>query len=45
MLEMVCDMLKHDGCRAFICIFAGGYQPFVYEIVSDCLATCRLGLC
>ena len=42
---MVCDMLKHDGCRALICIFAAGYQPFMYEKTFDTVVIGRFCLC
>ena len=45
MLELVAKVLKPSRRLVFIRIFAADYQPLVYEIVSDCLATCRLGLC
>ena len=42
---MVCDMLKHDGCRAFICIFVADYQPFMYEKTLDSVIACHFCRC
>ena len=42
MLEMVARMLKHGLVTIYICIFAGDYQPFVYEetIINHAIPAC-----